>query len=103
MPLIVLNSKIDAPLSNIPMEDPVNPDEYQGQLILFHNPDTDQFLYLNNVQSSINFQTNKSEFHIFRVFYPEEESKEELYTKIDSKYNKLVDLYLKEDNNSVRE
>jgi len=103
MPLIVLNNKVDAPLSNIRMEDPENPNEYQGELILFHNPDTDQFHYLNNVQSSINFQTNKSEFHIFRVFCPEEECKEELYTKIDSKYSELIDSYMKEDNNSVRE
>jgi len=103
MPLIVLNDKIDEPLSNKRMEDHENPNEYQGELTLFHNSDTGQFHHLNNVQSSINFQTNKSEFHIFRVFCPQEKCKEELYTKIDSKYNELIDSYITEDKNSVRE
>ncbi len=102
-PLIVLNNKVDAPLSNIKMEDPEDPNEYQGELILFHDPETDQFHYLNNVQSSINFQTNKSEFHIFRVFCPDKECKDELYTKINSKYNELVDSYMEENSNTVSE
>ena len=100
-PLIILNNKVDAPLSNINMDDPEDPNDYQGELILFHEPETNQFHYLNNVQSSINFQSNKSEFHIFRVFCPDKECREELHLKINSKYHELVDSYMEKKNTAT--
>ncbi len=101
-PLIILNNTVDAPLSNIIMEDPEDPNDYQGESILFHDPDTDQFHYLNNIESSINFQSNKSEFHIFRVFCPDNKYKDELNTKIEAKYNELIDSSMKEYNNAIK-
>ena len=100
-PLIVLNNKVDAPLSNVNMDDPEDANEYQGEFILFHEPETNQFHYLNNVQSSINFQSNKSEFHIFRVFCPDKECKDELHLKINSKYQELVDSYMKKNDTII--
>ncbi|MFX1276015.1 MAG: HD domain-containing protein [Promethearchaeota archaeon] len=93
-PLISLNHKVDAPLSNIEIDDPENLDDYEGESILFHDPMTDKFHYLYNVQSSINFQINKSEFKIFRVYSTKEGYRNELHEKIDKKFKELTDFYI---------
>lgn len=91
-PIIVLHHKVDAPLKNYEIEDPTDPklSDYTEKYTLFHNPKTENFHYLHNVQSSINYRTNKAQFHILRVFYPEEKDKEKLRLKIEQKYQEIL-------------
>ena len=89
--LIVLNHRIPAPLSNIKNEDPEELKDYIGKYTLFYNSEEEKFHYLHNVKSSINYRLNKTGFHIFRVFCPERELKEELNNKIGTKYNELIE------------
>lgn len=95
--LIVLNHRISAPLSNVENEDPEQLKNYIGEYTLFHDPETDQFHYLQNVESSINYRNNKTGFHIFRVYCPDKEYKKVLHTKIEAKYDELIKSSAKKD------
>jgi hypothetical protein len=85
--LIVQNTEIDAPLKNIQEEDPENINDYEGDLTLFYDFDEAKLHYLHNINSSINYQSKKSNYYIFRVYDIEEENKsEELKEKISKKF-----------------
>ncbi len=101
-PLIVLNQKVEAPLTQ-DFGDIANPNDHQSERTLFFNPKTNEFHYLNNVESSINFQTNRSEFRIFRVFCPDKKYGEELNIKIKIKYNELITSSLEKEDDKEEE
>ncbi|MGV9199615.1 MAG: hypothetical protein ACOC44_20390 [Promethearchaeia archaeon] len=87
-------NEVDAPLKNVTEVDPESLADYDRDSVLFYDLDNKEFHYLHNVESSINFHSNKSKYYLFRIFSMlDDESSSEIESKIVQKYEELLERF----------